>query len=471
MILIKECNTKKNSYNKYLVDNDTGEKTLLKTINISSATKKHSKRDYIILYDSQMVPISDAFEFLNYELLIASDNTKYQALSALRLLYSFLELFDLEIRDLTDYDIQNLKYFLRGISPEGSFISIDLDTERINDTINAYLSTLRKYMNFLGIEDSVLLKLAPFPVTVYIPESEVQVSYERYAHNERTNKTKTVPKYISINEYKRVLENIDTNYTLRERCIVRLMFEGGLRIGEILGLTAEDIKVQTFTDKRTNKQFESGVIYFRNRITDKKYQLAKRRKHPSSKREYSTKAYKKDVTKAYISVDLVDMINDYINETHDSFYRNSESSKQLFDKNYEKYTITDIVDPTNNMDDEGYKILDENYYVFINTIGKPINISTWNKIIRKILEECNIKLDKNRKENNLNHRFRHGFAMFLVQYKKISMEDLMRLMRHTSISSTAVYYRPTDDDIAVIKEDFSRTLEELIPIITEGSFS
>ncbi len=470
MILIQECSTKKNAYNKFLVDDETGEKTLLKTVNISSATKEHTKRDYIILYDSNMVPIQDAFEFLNYELLTASDNTKYQSLSALRLLYSYLELFGLNLKNLTDSDITNLKYFLRGISPAGNFISFDLNTERINDTINAYLSTFRKYTAFLGLEDSVLHKITPSPVRVFIPESEAVVTYEKYTHNEKSKKAKTVPKYISVSEYKRILENIDANYTLREKCIVRLMFEGGLRIGEVLGLTAEDIKIETFLDKRTNTYFESGVIYFRNRITDNVYQLAKRRMNVTSRRIYSTRAYKDDVTKAYISVDLVEMINDYINESHDSFNRNSENSKELFDRNYQKYTITDIVDPANNIDDDGYEILDENYYVFINSIGKPINISTWNKTIRKILEECNIKIDTDKKRFNLNHRFRHGFAMFLVQYKKIQVEDLMKLMRHTSLASTLVYYNPTEDDVAILKEDFSKTLEELIPTVTERSF-
>lgn len=471
MILIQEYPTKKNAYNKYLVDDNTQEKSLLKTVNITSATRPRGARDYIVLYDSNMNPIVDAFEFLNYELLTASDNSKYQAVTALRLLYSFLELFNLNIDNLTDLDIKNLKHFLRGISPEGSFISIDLDTERINDTINTYLSVYRKYTLFLGLEDSVLNKIQPIFNKVFIANSEVTIKSERYLHNEKSIKRKVVPKYISLNEYKKILEYIDANYTLREKCIVRLMFEGGLRIGEVLGLTAEDIQIKECLDTRTNTYFEAGVIYFRNRVTDKKYQLAKRRKIVKNRRAYSTKAYKDDVTKAFISVDLVNMINDYINEAHDSYNRKSDVSKELFDKNYKKYTETDIVDPSANIDDDGFNILEENYYVFINSLGKPINISSWNQILREIFEKCNLKLDKNIKRHNLNHRFRHGYAMFLVQYKKIKIEDLMKLMRHTSILSTQIYYNPTDDDIAILKEDFSKTLEELIPIVTERNFA
>ena len=60
--------------------------------------------------------------------------------------------------------------------------------------------------------------------------------------------------------------------------------------------------------------------------------------------------------------------------------------------------------------------------------------------------------------------------MFLVQYRKIKIEDLVKLMRHTSILSTEKYYNPTEDDIALIKEEFSKEIEELIPIVLERSF-
>lgn len=470
MILIQECTTRKNAYNKYLVDTDKNEKTLLKTVNITSATRPNVKRDYIILYDTKMNPISEAFEFLNYEYLTCSNNTKYQALTALRLLYSFLELFNLDIENLTGEDINNLKYFLRGMSPEGKYISIDLNTERISDTINIYLSIYRKYTKFLGLEDSELNKISPFSVTIYDPRTEVKVKVEHYEYNERVTKREKLPKYITLPEYKRILDCIDAEYTLREKCIVRLMYEGGLRIGEVLGLTAEDVTRKKYTDKKTGKKFESGVIYFRNRLTDKRYQLCKRHIIPTNKRTYSTRAYKDDVNKTFISTDLVDMIDDYINDKHDSYYRNSDLSKKRFESNYKKYTETHIVNYSENLDAEGNNILDENYYIFINSLGKPLNISTWNKIIREILKKCDIKLDINKKEHNLNHRFRHGFAMFMRQYKNVSLMDLKRLMRHASISSTEIYDNPSDEDIATIKKDYSKTLEDLLPMVLEGDF-
>lgn len=465
MILIHESKTRKNSFEKYLVDNESSKKSLIKIVDISSKTQPHTKRDYTIIYDSQMNPIKECFEYINYELLTSSPNTVMQSVSALRLLYSYLELLDLNIEKLTDEDVRNLRYFLRGFSPHGNFITIDLSTERSNVTINTYLSIYRKYTEFLGLKDSPLHKISDITKSCYVPESEVIVKSESYVHTEKVKKQKTVPMYISLKEYEAILNLIDKEYTLREKCIVRLMFEGGLRIGEVLGLTSEDIKIEEFHDKNNDTHFKSGVVYIRNRITDKKHQLAKRKDIIKTRRTYSTKAYKDETDKAFISTDLADMIIDYINDAHDSYSRKSDVSKELFEKNYKKYTITDIVSPEDNIDKYGFKILDENSYIFINSLGKPIGRTSWNSTLREILSKCGIKVDKSKRTTNLNHRFRHGFAMFLVKYRHISIGDLMKLMRHNSITSTQVYYRPTEDDIALVRNGFSKTLEELIPTV------
>lgn len=465
MILIKEINYSfKNTFGIFLIDDYTNEKSLIKEVNIFSASKSIKGVEHHILYTSYMTPIREAFTYLNYTLKGSSPNTIKQSITALRLLYSYLELFDLDIKSLTDEDIVKLKYFLRGISPKGAIISLDLSTTRNGTTINSYLSVYRKYAKSLNLKESSLIKLSDIKSTVMIEGSEIGIQMNSYEHREKSYISDVIPAYISVKDFEKILELIRSDYSLREECIIRLMYEGGLRIGEVLGLTSEDVKIQTITDERANSSFKSGVLYLRNRITDKNYQLAKRRIVVKNKRTYSTKDYKGDVKKAYVSTNLIDLINDYVNEFHDNYNRKSEVSKKLFNKNYNKFTLTDIVDPDNYVDEENYKY-DENYYIFINSIGKPISISTWNNILREIFIKVGIKIDKNKRENNLNHRFRHGFAMFLVKVKNIQALDLMRLMRHNSLASTVRYYKPTPDDIAILKEDFSKTLEELIPMI------
>lgn len=105
MILIKEHETRKNGYCIYADDNsDDSKSTLIREVNVTSVTHN----DYIILYDTNLVPISLAFEFINSKLANKSPNTKIQATSNLKLLYSYLELFNLDIFDLADRDVDRL---------------------------------------------------------------------------------------------------------------------------------------------------------------------------------------------------------------------------------------------------------------------------------------------------------------------------------------------------------------------------
>jgi len=498
MILIEEANTRRNIFYKYFVDEESGKKTLIKTVEITCESAIIKKDEYHILYDSNMVPIQDAFKFINYKFLTSSPNTKLQAISALRILYSFLELFDLEINDLTDDDIENLKYFLRGFSPKGSHITIDLKTDRSNNTINTYLAMFRKYTNFLNIQDSNLHKISPVTNKTFIYGTDIKVETKTYVHNERVNKDKTVPRYISVPEYKKILEVIDKEYTIREKCIVRLMFEAGLRIGEVLGLTSEDVKFKEFTNSKTGKKSKTGIVYLRNRVTDKKHQLVKGAIVPTTRRNYYNKSYKSSTERAYITLDLYDLIEEYINNFHNlENYKNkdkevigfdfldailnsenkhdmkkkNDNSLELFKKNYKKYTITDIVDKKANIDADGSTILEENFYIFINNLGKPLSIISWNEILREIFKKSGLSLDSDKREHNLNHRFRHGFAMYLVRELKQPLVEVQRRLRHKSSKSTEVYFRPTDDDIATAQEEFSKSLEDrLVAQVPEGSF-
>lgn len=498
MILIEEANSRRNVFYKYFIDNKSNKetKTLIKTVEITCETSMVKKNEYYIIYDSNMNPIKDAFRFINYNFLTSSPNTQLQAISSLRILYSFLELFDLDINDLTDDDINHLKYFLRGYSPSGNIISINLNTNRSNSTINTYLAMFRRYTSFLNLEDCNLHKISPISNKTFIYGSDIEVNTYSYVHNERTNKDTTVPRYISVPQYKKILEVIDRDYTIREECIVRLMFEAGLRIGEVLGLTKEDIQYKEFTHSDTDEILKTGVVYLRDRITDKKYQLAKGFAKPSTRRDYITRTYKANTTRAYISVNLYDLICEYVKFFHnsDNYKNNNEVSEysfldvilygednkgikkkndkslKLFKTNYEKYTLTDIVDKKSNTAKDGFPILENNFYIFINNLGKPLNVISWNEVLREIFDKCEISLDSDKREHNLNHRFRHGYAMYLVRELKLPLNEVQRHLRHKSSKSVEKYFRPTDDDIATSQNDFSKSLEDsLISVFIEGS--
>lgn len=448
MILVREKKSGNASF--YIIEtyNENNQLILSVTIDFKSAIFPHENGfTYFILYDKNMNPISNVFRFLNYELSADSVNSREKALHALKLLYTYETITNTKIETFTRNDVTNLKHFLRGVSPKGQTISFELQTIRSVNTINGYLSIYRNYVTYLEYKNSYLLKKSSKTVQITLPDSEVEMQVEKYESSERTaSQLPQVPRYISVEEFKKILKHIRENYGKCEECIIRLMFQGGLRIGEVLGLTGDDIVIEKI------KSDYVPVVYLRNRVSDKKDQKAKTCKTPISQKQYKTKDYKTEgygFQRVIIPVDLYELINTYIEEAH------GEAKNKKYD-NYYKFTIADRV---RNPDE--YE--DDNYYVFINSQGRPLSSHLWNERLRAIFEEVGIPVDKGTKEHNLNHRFRHGFAMFNVQFLHIKELELQRKLRHRNLSSVAIYYRPTISDEIELKTQFTEDLYKVIP--------
>src|SRR5699024_6989580 len=101
---------------------------------------------------------------------------------------------------------------------------------------------------------------------------------------------------------------------------------------------------------------------------------------------------------------------------------------------------------------------ENNFYIFINSLGRPLSQASWNQIIRKIFKKTGIHLDKKERKHNLSHRFRHGFAMFNVQYLKLNEFELKQRMRHRSLQSVSTYFNPTINDQITLKNEFVDSL-------------
>ena len=80
--------------------------------------------------------------------------------------------------------------------------------------------------------------------------------------------------------------------------------------------------------------------------------------------------------------------------------------------------------------------------------------------MREILEKSGLDVDENKREHNLNHRFRHGHAMFLVKDLNYTAQQVADRLRQRSSRSAEKYFRPTDDDRATAHEEFSKSLEK-----------
>lgn len=448
MIYIKEKKRENKNVFEIQTYNDKNKLIYTEELNFETALKKHENgMTYLLLYDNDMIPVSDIFNFLNIYLSTSALNSRIKALNALRLALIFEKIINKKLKDFDEGDINYLKNFLRGISPAGQVLNFELQTKRSNETINGYLSIYRKYLTFLNYKNSYLLKEGHTYTMVSSMDSDTDYKVYSYSSSEMVSKeNQRVPMYISVSEFRNIINEVRTNYTLCEECIIRLMFESGLRIGEVLGLTGDDIVSEVINNKK------NFIVYIRNRFSDRKDQNAKRCMNITNRKQYETEEYN---TYNYgyqlvnISENLFNKINKYIEEVH------SYASENLKD-NYTKFTIADKVKRVS-------KYENDNYYVFLNTIGKPLSYQTWNNKLRNIFTSVGIPVDKGSRKNNLNHRFRHGFAMFQIKFMKMNELQLQMALRHKNVKSVSVYFRPTLSDEIEIKTNYIKELYNVIP--------
>jgi integrase/recombinase XerD len=255
------------------------------------------------------------------------------------------------------------------------------------------------------------------------------------------------PKYISQDDFKKIVLYIQNNSVnnetaLRNECIVRIMFECGLRLGEALGSTLEDYVLEEKYDK------SFCTLYIRNRVTNLPYQNAKTCMNVWDKKNYTSNDYRtKNVgyQTVFPSTETYDLIMEYFDDAHDRAFKKYKNA-------YNSKAKADVVS------EEFKKEQKENFYVFINSKGTPLSSTSWNKVLRNIFESVGLTVDYGVKKNNLSHRFRHGFIMELIQGQKLRIETVKVLARHRNITSLARYYNPTTKDLLKNKTEIEEML-------------
>lgn len=450
-----------NGYRKNYI-NDDDEIEYSSNVLISLACIEDEDFEYILLFDNNGDVIRDAYRYLNDERKDQSINTRLRVASSLRVLYSFLELYACNLKSLDNKAIRQLKEFLLGGTRKGIEYRFTNLTRRNNETVNSYLTIYRKYLEFLGIDNKIFKKTRNVNVESIDPTGLGKTtynSYKKYVVNLNTAARKqTVPMYIKEDEFEKIIDVIKTSkkynkktkkmekkYGIREEILVKLMFENGLRIGEALGLTLEDIG--------------EHKIYIRNRVSDKKYQKAKTAMNVKTKDDYNKAEYEL-YEYGYFTIKpkrtTLSKINRYLRTV--SFPYLTKKCK----KNYLENAKADTVGDGSNL--EG-----NNYYVFLNSQASPLTFNGWNKILREIFEEVGLIVDEETREHNLNHRFRHGFAMKLRKEGKSAL-DIKQALRNHSIGSVSCYFRPTEEDMYDANEYGTEVSEEYAEIDFEEEF-
>lgn len=428
-------------------------------IRVRAVVLKRQNKNYYLIYDSNMEINSSFFAYINRVLEDKAENTQIKTHVALKFLLVFEEIIGKTLKEFLPEDIVSLKYFLHGYSNQGQEFSFNFLTTRSNETVNGYLAVYRGYLQYLGIEQHPLFHATGRLSRARKSSEDLPIKTINYRANDRTpKKLVEVPKYISVDEFIRILEYVREKYDLMTEIIIRLMFQCGLRIGEVLGLTADDLVMEDVNSLPSRIFYEHSekyvpIAYIRNRVSDAKYQNAKSCMKVISPKQYFTEEYALygyGYQFVVIPQDLFNLIDEYIENAH------VEAREKSADRYYNK-TIADRVRLSEELEDD-------NYYVFINSIGTPLSLSSWNSRLRDIFTAVGIPIDKDKRKNNLNHRFRHGFAMFNIQYCHANATKVADLLRHSSINSVMCYFNPTISDQIELK---NKAIEDMYAVIPE----
>ena len=147
MVLIAEDKIGNEIQYKQIIKDE--KKIISETHIVYYATDVHRDgRIFYLLYDKNMNPNEEVFDYINDFLYLQSENSQSKALYALKFLYCFQDIIGKELYEFSASDIVALKSFLRGFNRKGNFLSYENLTSRSAETVNGYLSIYRGYLDF-----------------------------------------------------------------------------------------------------------------------------------------------------------------------------------------------------------------------------------------------------------------------------------------------------------------------------------
>lgn len=415
-IIVDEIRKGKNTTYNVTKYDDNGQRISGKTVYYLLHTIEKNGYTYYFLHDQNGNLCKELFGYVNYYKFSYSNNSKLDTILYVKRLLEFSSIIETPIYKMKYDDFNAFQYFISGLQIPVSNYELYVTRNANSKTSNAIINACKDYMQYCGYKNMKLFK----PQRI-----------NRFSRA----KSMECPKFISIKEFQDIIKYIKNDNSIsridrmKYMCIYRLMFDAGLRVGEVLGLTLED-----FEKIRNDKGELFYKVYIRNRLSDGNSQQAKRCMNVLSKNVYTSSDYnKKNIgyQVSYITPELYEDIMDYFDNNFDYFERKRK-----------KYPMADSI--YNNT---------ENYYIFTNTSkASPLNVSMLYRYTRAIFSNLGYPLNKSKNSNNLLHRFRHGFCMKLLYVYKIDPFTAIHYTRHASVRSLEAYNNPTDEQLTAFLE-------------------
>ena len=201
-------------------------------------------RDVWIVLNEDYSPVRPIHDYLRYiENKNYSPNTLRAYASNLRFYWQFLKEKKLDWTNITILNLSEFIYWLKTSSTK--VVDIKQKTSiRSEKTINHYLKTIRSFYDF----QSRLGKVDELDIYQVRKLNKSKFSYKSLLHHTKSGKAKTnvlklrepkkIPGCLTKEEVRKLVDGCNN---IRDKFLLCLLYETGMRIGEALGLRHEDI--------------------------------------------------------------------------------------------------------------------------------------------------------------------------------------------------------------------------------------
>lgn len=419
-------------------------KTIIKYEYLSS---NHRGKRAFYMCDIKGHPILDPIRFISSdEMLGTADSSKRIMLVHLVGLYNFLSAFETTIQELIN-DRKLIILFIHFLC-KMDYIS---DSEQIYmkflkplsvDSMNKYLNTVKSYFRWLGTNENAEIFNPVYMKIIRGKKSLSSIKAKGLYSPEGIIETELLSKLFIYSKEK------DFTLYLGER----ILFETGMRVGTMLGITEEDI----YYDVDKNGNILHYFIRVRNRFSDKEFQSVKNLPNVISsdfKPNFRTEKESINYHTYTISYSLYKELKKKIALN----YKLSLTTKFCKD-NYNKAKADRYLPfvPISHS---------KNRYVFLNKHCSVMTENNWNdRYLKPALDAVGISHDKSIKKNGLNHLFRHTAFSLLIS-KGYLRDDAEKLafLKNSTPSTILTYFNPnkaTIDKVVQIQENLFDNLIE-----------
>ena len=405
---------------------------------------------YFLMRDSAGFSDDRFYHYLNVTKKKAPVKTRKLIASALRRFKCFLGIHNIDETQLTPDLWTALVYFILGVEFVPSGFRGGL-RQRSVSSANQYLVAIQMFLRLEGIHYEFLERSHVVSHTVQFNGCVLRYSQTKsvFTLRDAAHGDDWVPNFVNPGQFKALLDIAQRNDDRTATILLKLMYFYGLRLGECLGLTQEDVVMY---GPVSGDRGPVPMLRIRNRVSDKDWQHAKR--IPVMTRDYTHGLGPRTyvlLTKAFFAE-----LQEYIQDTFTDLYLRHPDRLPLA----EATILTDDFDQ------------DENHYLFFNRYGKPLSDAAWNTRLKKYYKEAGIVVDRGRKGVNLSHQLRHGCAMLLFRFLpeglRLDEEQLRRYLRHKRLESSDVYKRMTPYEQQVILEELQSDMARELPFISDG---